>query len=62
MWLNQGIIVFDKLRVEDTNSFYLGKKSTIKFYFNHDLPKARERLDFISRFDSSFVEMESDWF
>ena len=62
MWLKQGIIVFDKLRVEDTNSFYLGKKSTIKFYFNHDLPKARERLDFISRFDSSFVEMESDWF
>ena len=62
MWLKQGIIVFDKLRVEDTNSFYLGKKSTIKFYFNHDLPKARERLDFISRFDSSFVEMKSDWF
>ena len=62
MWLKQGIIVFEKLRVEDTNPFYLGKKSTIKFYFNHDLPKARERLDFISRFDSSFVEMESDWF
>ena len=62
MWLKQGIIVYDKLRVEDTNPFYLGKKSTIKFYFNHDLPKARERLDFISRFDSSFVEMESDWF
>ena len=62
MWLKQGIIVFEKLRVEDTNPFYLGKKSTIKFYFNHDLPKARERLDFISRFDSSFVEMESNWF
>lgn len=62
MWLKQGIVVFEKLRVEDTNPFYLGKKSTIKFYFNHDLPKARERLDFIARFDSSFVEMESDWF
>ena len=62
MWLKQGIIVFEKLRVENTNPFYLGKKSTIKFYFNHDLPKARERLNFISRFDSSFVEMESDWF
>ena len=62
MWLKQGIVVFEKLRVEDANPFYLGKKSTIKFYFNHDLPKARERLDFIARFDSSFVEMERDWF
>ncbi len=62
MWLKQGIVIFDKLREEDTNPFYLGKKSTIKFYFNHDLPKARERLEFIVRFDPSFVEMESDWF
>ena len=62
MWLKQGAVVFKELRKEDKNSFYLGKKSTIKFYFNHELPKVRERLEFIARFDSSFVEMESDWF
>ena len=62
MWLKQGIVVFERLRLEDTNSFYLGKKSTIKFYFNHDLPKVRERLEYIARFDTSFADMESDWF
>ena len=65
MWLKQGAIAADALAagVDDADAaFYHGKLHTMKWFFNHELPKVKTAAALLSSLNDDNVQMKEAWF
>jgi butyryl-CoA dehydrogenase len=57
IWLEQAVAAHGK-----ASDFYEGKRHAARYFFRHELPKAKPHLDLLETLDCTLLDMRAEWF
>ncbi len=62
LWLEQGLVIVDKLKDAPTDGFLLGRRQAMRYFFKWELPRVAQWLEVLHPVDHTCLEMSPDWF
>ena len=62
LWLEQGIVLQQKLQESPDSGYYLGKQKAMEYFYAWELPRIEQWLKVLQPVDTTCLEMQPDWF
>ncbi|MEE2787141.1 MAG: acyl-CoA dehydrogenase [Myxococcota bacterium] len=62
LWLVQGIVITRQLEQKPSDAYLLGKRQTMQYFFQWELPKVDGWLGVLEPVDTTCLDMHPDWF
>ena len=62
LWLEQGIVLEQKLKDSPDSDYYRGKQKAMEYFYAWELPRIEAWLKVLQPIDTTCLEMQPDWF
>ena len=62
LWLEQGIVLEQKLREQPNSDFYQGKRQALRYFYQWELPRTEQWLQVLNPIDTTCLDTRPEWF
>ena len=62
LWLQQGLVINKGLAKNPEDTFLLGRRQAMTYFFNWELPRVEQWAAVLEPFDTTCLDMNPEWF